>query len=134
MTDSPPISLSKKPRNEWGKFLVGGGLNFAITYVIYVILNAIMYFQFAFAIAYSVGIIWGYWFNTKFVFNVKMSLAAFIKYPTVYVVQYLLSAIVLWAGVELLEMNKNLVPIVATIISIPVTFALSKLVLAKKGD
>lgn len=133
MTDSPSISLLKNRKNQWGKFLLGGGLNFAITYVVYVILNTIMYFQFAFAIAYGVGIIWGYWFNTKFVFNAKISLAAFLRYPTVYVFQYFQSAIVLWVGVEMFQMNKNLVPIVATIISIPVTFTLSKLILVPKA-
>ena len=119
-----------KPRaHRWLRFLLGGGLNTGVTYGIYLALNLVMAYQVAYFIAYVFGVAFAYWFNAVLVFRVSLSWKGLFSYPLVYLVQYVVSALLLGILVEFAHLSEQLAPLLVVICLIPVTYILSKSVL-----
>ena len=110
-------------------FLLGSVLNFAISYFCYALLSQLIHYQLAYFIAYIVGIGWSYWFNATHVFKAQKTLRTFCIYPTVYALQYIASHLILWCLVEHLGLHSLAAPALTALITFPLTFFLSKLVL-----
>lgn len=123
------INVEKIKR--WLRFLVGGAINTASTYAIYLALNTILAYQLAYFIAYILGVIFAYWFNATVVFRVNLSWKGFFSYPIVYLVQYITSAFLLGGLVEVVGIRESLAPLVVVIVMVPVTYLMNKLVLER---
>lgn len=118
-------------KKEFGRFLVVGCANTAFAYSLYFLLNTRLHYQLAYALAYVAGIFFSYWLNTRWVFKTAMNWKSFFAFPLVYVFQYLMNAVLLHLLVETLGVSEWLSPFLVIIASIPVTFALSRLVIKK---
>jgi len=116
-------------KKEFGRFLVVGCLNTAFAYALYFFLNHWLHYQLAYALAYVAGIFFSYWLNTNWVFKTAMTWRSFFSFPLVYVFQYSLNAVLLHLLVERLKMSEWLSPVLVIVVSIPVTFALSRFVI-----
>ncbi len=114
---------------QWIRFLVGGGINTAFTYGIYLILMLFIHYQIAYLIAYIVGVVFAYWFNAVIVFKVSLSWKGLFSYPIIYIIQYTISAFLLNIFVETLQIDKTFAPLMIIIIMIPLTYVLNKYVL-----
>jgi|JFJP01.1.fsa_nt_gi putative flippase GtrA len=114
---------------QWIRFLVGGGINTAFTYGIYLILMLFVHYQIAYLIAYIVGVVFAYWFNAVIVFKVPLSWKGLFSYPIIYIIQYTISAFLLDIFVETLQIDKTFAPLMIIIIIIPLTYVLNKYVL-----
>lgn len=124
--------MSEPRIQRWLRFIVGGGINTGVTYILYLIFNTMLNYQLAYFIAYVFGVFFSYWFNSKFVFRVPLSWKKFLSYPVVYIVQYFLSASLLGLFVEYFEVSELFAPIVVVILLVPITYIMSKLIL--KGN
>ncbi|WP_313311926.1 GtrA family protein [Pulveribacter sp.] len=111
------------------RFIVGGGANTAFSYVIYLLLKTTMPYQWAYLIAYTMGIVFAYWVNARWVFRVPLSWRGLLSYPIVYVVQYLISALLLGVLVEVLGINVTFAPIFVVVASLPLTYLMNRFVL-----
>lgn len=109
--------------------MLGGGVNTALTYGIYLALGAIIHYQIAYGIAYVAGVVFSFFFNTRLVFKTRMSLIKFLRYPLVYLVQYIFSALVLMLLVENGWLSEKVAPLLVVLASIPLTYILSKILL-----
>ena len=114
---------------RWLRFLLGGGVNTAFSYAVYLALNTIFAYQLAYFIAYALGVVFAYWFNALVVFRVPLSWKGLFSYPVVYVIQYLAAAFLLGGLVERAGIVESLAPLVVAIVMVPVTYVMSKLVL-----
>ncbi|MGE8447865.1 MAG: GtrA family protein [Comamonas sp.] len=114
---------------RWLRFVVGGGMNTGFSYLIYLLGGLVFSYQVAYFIAYVSGIIFSYWFNARFVFHIPLSWKGLLSYPLVYLVQYLISALLLGSAVEYLGINKYIAPLAITLITLPLTYCMSKLLL-----
>lgn len=114
---------------RWLRFVVGGGMNTGFSYLIYLLGGLVFSYQVAYFIAYVSGIIFSYWFNARFVFHIPLSWKGLLSYPLVYLVQYLISALLLGSAVEYLGINKYIAPLAITLITLPLTYCMSKLML-----
>lgn len=123
------ITVSKENLRRWVSFLIGGGLNTLLTYGIYLLLNMYMSYQKSYVIAYVSGIIFSYLFNAHVVFNVKKSWKGLMAYPLVYLLQYILGALLLSLMVEKLGIPEELAPLLIIVLLLPVTYLLSKTIL-----
>lgn len=124
------IKLTDDPRvRRWLSFLVGGGLNTGLTYCLYLFLSYLIDYQVAYAIAYAAGIIFAYFFNSKVVFKVEQSWLGMLIYPTIYLVQYILGALLLGLLVEYLHLHKAIAPILVIVLLLPSSYFLNKMVL-----
>ena len=124
--------ISKETWLRLTKFIIGGIVNNAALYPVYLLLNYFFYYQFAFLSSYCLGILLTYWINTAYVFGSPRSWRTFFVYPSIYLFQYIFSASLLWCFVELLGGSELLGPFVVAILIVPFTFTLNKFVLT--GD
>jgi putative flippase GtrA len=123
------MKFTKTNIKEWASFLLCGAANTGLTYALYALFLLLMPYKLSYSLAYICGIVVSYYLNSQFVFKEPVSLAKFLKYPVVYIVQYLLGIVVLYICVDVLAISKWLAPIGVIIISLPVTFGLSKLII-----
>lgn len=114
---------------QWLRFLIGGGINTAATYAVYLLLHAVLAYQVAYLLAYAAGIVFSYWFNARVVFRTALSWKGLAAYPLVYLVQYAASALLLGALVESADISKQFAPLIVTALMMPLTYLMSKIVL-----
>ncbi len=118
------------PRTQrWLRFILGGGVNTAFTYGVYIFVNLVLEYQWAYLIAYATGIVFSYWFNAVMVFRVPLTWKGFFAYPLVYIIQYGASALLLGVLIEVAEVHETLAPLAVTIGMVPLTYMMSKWVL-----
>lgn len=113
-------------QHAFGRFLLSGAFNTGATYVLYLVLMQAMPYRTAYSIAYLAGIALAYALNRYFVFRAKGSLATMAKFPAVYLLQYLLGLGIVSLWGDVLQWPKALAPLAAVVVTIPVTFLLSK--------
>jgi len=114
---------------EYVSFLLCGAANTGLTYALYALFLFFVPYKLSYSLAYVCGIVISYYLNSKFVFKQPVTLAKFLKYPAVYIVQYGLGIIILYVCIDILGVSKWLAPIVVIVISLPVTFVISKLII-----
>jgi len=115
------------------KFIGVGGLNTIITYLFYLLLLPLFDYTISYTITYIFGIGFSYWLNLKFVFYENSSVRKIIIFPLVYVIQYIIGIAVLYFAVDYFKLPKELGPLLIIVLTIPVTFILSKKILTKRG-
>ncbi len=111
---------------EFIRFVLFGGVNTLLGYLIYVILLIFLNYKASFTITYVSSIFISYYLNSKFVFYRKVSLKKGLMYPSVYLIQYLTCMLLLHIFVEILNLSKFIAPILAVLLTVPVTFFLSR--------
>lgn len=120
-------------RREFGRFLVVGAANTLFTVLLYEALRRVLPYLAAYSIAYVAGIAIAYALSTGYVFERARTLASAMRFPLVYVAQYLLGAGLMWLLVDRLDTHPTLAVLLVVAATVPVTFALSRLVLAGRG-
>lgn len=116
----------KKSLTDLVKFVIGGVINTAFTFFLYLISQIILPYQVAYAVAFAVGIVFSYWFNAIIVFKTHISWKGFFAFPLVYLVQYLISAMLLGFFVERVGVPQRFAPLIVIALTIPITFVLTR--------
>ena len=116
------------------RFLVVGGLNTVLTYVIYVALVLFLSYSIAYTVTYALGIFISYYLNTQLVFKRKLRLAVALQYPAVYVVQYLIGLALLYVLVELASVSKFVAPILTVVVTVPATYLISRYIIGRAPE
>ncbi|MEE4820199.1 GtrA family protein [Pseudomonas alliivorans] len=125
-------AISKFLKQDFARFLMSGGFNTALTYGLYLVLLTFLSYNVSYTLSYLTGILLAYTLNRFFVFKSHQGMRSIILLPLIYLVQYCLSLAILWCWVEKLELDARLAPLVAIALTLPVTFALSKLAFSSK--
>ncbi|WP_339251667.1 GtrA family protein [Paenibacillus sp. FSL P2-0136] len=127
-----PTLLTKLLNREFLKFVVSGGINTLTTYLMYLLLLLFLNYSLSYTVSYVSGIFLSYYLNTVFVFKEKISIKKFLKFPIVYLIQYFINLLMLYILVEHLHLSTKIVPLIVVVVTIPVTFVLSKLIIKSK--
>lgn len=109
------------------KFLISGGVNTGFSLVVYWLLNLWIPYDWAYSLAYIIGIGVSYILQAKWVFREKWSWWH-LAFPLVYLVQWAIGVVLLVLLVEKISMNENVAPLVVVVATLPVTFLLSRFV------
>lgn len=112
------------------RFLVMGGVNTFLTWLLYLALDRVVSYAVAYSLSYVAGVVLAYYLNARFVFDAKMSFRSFLKFPIVYVVQYLAGLALMYVLVDVVAFAESLAPLAVTVLTIPLTFVMSRLVLS----
>jgi putative flippase GtrA len=107
------------------RFLMVGSFNTAAGYLVYLALLQVLHYQLAYALAYCIGIVVSYALNSRFVFRTRWSWDALLRYPIVYVVQYVAGAALLWILVDRLHLMPALGPLVVAAMLAPFSYLLA---------
>lgn len=114
--------------NPFMRFLVSGGINTVTTWIMYLVLLNFVAYKISYTISYVIGIIFAYAINRFFVFKSHRGLSSVILFPFVYLFQYLFGLLIVWIWVEMLKMGVVFAPIISIVVSIPITYFLTKYV------
>ena len=108
------------------RFLLAGGLNTAVTYLIYLGLLQVASVQVSYAIAFVSGIAISYVLGRVFVFKAHQGYRSALILPLVYLIQYSTGAAMVWAWVDVLHQHPMLAPAISIAVTLPLTYFLSK--------
>jgi putative flippase GtrA len=115
-------------RKQMLGFIVTGVLSTLIMFLLYILLYRFINYQYAYLISYSISVIILYFMNSA-VFKKPISLPTFLKFPLIYLIQYLIGA----ASLELivnLGFSVTFAPLLVVILLFPVTFLLNRAILS----
>jgi putative flippase GtrA len=122
------------PGSEFARFLVVGAINTVIGYAVYLLASPWLGYHLAYALAYAVGIVVAYLLNSRFVFRRALSVRTAVRYPVVYLAQYLTGALCLYALVHGMGLDSRWAGLLAIGLSTPVSFVLNRLVLSLRDS
>lgn len=115
-------------RNSFVRFLLSGGLNTVVTWALYLVLLNFIGYKTSYSISYVFGIVLAYLINRFFVFKTHRGVSSIMLFPLVYLFQYLLGLLIVWGWVEVFKMEVLFAPLISIIVSIPITYILTKYV------
>jgi putative flippase GtrA len=118
---------------ELARFLGAGLVNTAVGYGVYLILLHRIGYELAYAAAYVAGVIVAYMLNSLFVFRSQIGWRTALRYPLVYLAQYLFGAALLYGMVRWLAFDRRWAALIALALSVPISFLLNRLALARRA-
>src|SRR6266852_5811130 len=101
-------SSMRSINREFYRFIFWGGVNTLSGYLIYALLLRFLPYLLSYTVAFIISIFVSYFLNSKFVFRQELRLSKAIKYPLVYLAQYVIGTISLYVLVQVLRVNKLL--------------------------
>jgi putative flippase GtrA len=122
----------KSIKGEALRFLIAGGVNTVLTYLIYLLLLNVMSYPMAFTTSFTMGILIAFILYSAFVFRAPLAWSKLLQYPILYAVQYFAGLALLVILVEYMGQDKRIAPVINIIVLTPVTFILNKWFLSKR--
>jgi putative flippase GtrA len=117
---------------EFVRYVAVGIGNTLLTYILFIIGVRLMPYQWAYTLVYILGIVTSYVLQSLLVFRQPLNWRKAIQYPAVYVIQYFLGLLFLAILVELLHIPPEIASLVNLMLTIPITFLLSKKIINPK--
>lgn len=113
------------------KFIIVGGINTLNYYVVYLLLLKLLHIEYMIShiTGFIVAFVISYYLNCYFVYRVKPTWRKFISFPITQIVNISLQTVLLYVFVSWLDLPAEIAPFAGLIITIPITFILSKWIL-----
>lgn len=120
-----------KTHYEIIKFIIVGGINTLNYYIVYLILLKLIDLNYlvSHVSGFMVSFIISYYLNCHFVYKVKPTWRKFIQFPLTQVVNMGMQTLLLCIFVQWFHISSVIAPFAGLIITIPITFVLSKYIL-----
>lgn len=116
------------------RFLVAGGVNTAVGYGLYLLLNLAMDYRVAYSVSFALGIVLSFVLNSVYVFRQPLRWGKLLVYPTVYALQYGVALACVWLFVDILGQPEALAPLPAIAVSLPLTYLATRFILKGHPD
>jgi putative flippase GtrA len=117
-----------------GRFLLAGAMNAAATFALYLTLLRVVDYRVAYTAAFVFGIGLAYVLNRSFVFRTGGGIGAMVLLPFVYLIQYGVSVVIVTLWVEALRWPAAFAPLAAIVVTIPLTYVLSRWVFIRRRE
>ncbi|EOA8995425.1 flippase GtxA [Staphylococcus aureus] len=113
------------------KFIIVGGINTLNYYVVYLLLLKLLHIEYMIShiTGFLVAFVISYYLNCYFVYRVKPTWRKFISFPITQIVNVSLQTVLFYVFVSWLNLPAEIAPFAGLIITIPITFILSKWIL-----
>ncbi|HDP6019879.1 TPA: flippase GtxA [Staphylococcus aureus] len=113
------------------KFIIVGGINTLNYYVVYLLLLKLLHIEYMIShiTGFIVAFVISYYLNCYFVYRVKPTWRKFVSFPITQIVNVSLQTVLLYVFVSWLNLPAEIAPFAGLIITIPITFILSKWIL-----
>ncbi|GEP79438.1 GtrA family protein [Staphylococcus carnosus] len=113
------------------KFIIVGGINTLDYYLVYLILlkGIGINYMISHITGFIISSIISYYLNCYFVYKVKPTWRKFIQFPFTQVVNMGMQTLLLYVFVQWLHISSVIAPFAGLILTIPVTFIMSKYIL-----
>jgi putative flippase GtrA len=116
------------------RFLVAGSINTIIGYALFLLLNLVLDYRFAYSVSFALGIVLSFILNSLYVFRQPLRWKRLAAYPVVYLLQYIVGMACIWLFVAVLNQPESLAPIPAIAITIPLTYYSTRYILKGNTD
>lgn len=113
-------------KSEFLRFVISRGVCAIFSYGLYLALLLIVSYEIAYVASYVAGIALAYFVSSRFVFQVAMSPRSAIRFPLVYLVQFVISFVLLRITVQWIHIPPSIAYAIAVAVTIPLTFSLSR--------
>lgn len=113
------------------RFILVGGVNTVNYYWIYLLLLKVFNFDYIFShlIAFLFSFIISFYLNCYFVYHVQPTIKKFLQFPLTQVVNIGLQTLLLFIFVSWLNINEVFAPFLGLVITVPITYIVSKWIL-----
>ncbi len=113
------------------KFIIVGGINTLNYYVVYLLLLKLLHIEYMIShiTGFLVAFVISYYLNCYFVYRVKPTWRKFISFPITQIINVSLQTVLLYVFVSWLNLPAEIAPFAGLVITIPITFVLSKWIL-----
>ncbi|CAD7360021.1 MULTISPECIES: GtrA family protein [Staphylococcus] len=113
------------------RFILVGGINTMNYYVVYLILLNLLHIHYLIShiVGFIVAFVISYYLNCYFVYKVKPTLKKFLAFPLTQVVNMGTQTLLIFIFVQYLNFNESIAPFIGLIVTIPITYVLSKYIL-----
>lgn len=113
------------------KFIIVGGINTLNYYIVYLLLLKLLHIEYMIShiTGFIVAFVISYYLNCYFVYRVKPTWRKFISFPITQLVNVSLQTVLLYVFVSWLNLPAEIAPFAGLVITIPITFILSKWIL-----
>ncbi|ENL82502.1 hypothetical protein U57_01977 [Staphylococcus aureus M1016] len=113
------------------KFIIVGGINTLNYYVVYLLLLKLLHIEYMIShiTGFLVAFVISYYLNCYFVYRVKPTWRKFISFPITQIVNVSLQTVLLYVFASWLNLPAEIAPFAGLVITIPITFVLSKWIL-----
>lgn len=113
------------------KFVLVGGINTLNYYLVYLLLLKVI--EVPYLLSHITGFLFSfiisYYLNCYFVYRVKPTWRKFVSFPLTQVVNMGMQTFLLWLFVDIYHWSAVYAPLVGLVVTIPITFILSKYIL-----
>ncbi|HCU0555158.1 TPA: flippase GtxA [Staphylococcus argenteus] len=113
------------------KFIIVGGINTLNYYIVYLLLLKLLHIEYMIShiTGFIIAFVISYYLNCYFVYRVKPTWRKFISFPITQLVNVSLQTVLLYVFVSWLNFPAEIAPFAGLVITIPITFVLSKWIL-----
>ncbi|WP_411844065.1 GtrA family protein [Salinicoccus sp. HZC-1] len=119
--------------NEFSRFVIIGLLNTLNYYMIYTVLIFIgLPYIAAHLIGFILAFIISYFLNCYFVYRVKPTWSKFLRFPLTQVINMGMQTLLLYVFVDIFSWNEILAPLPVLVVTVPVTYTITRWVLKDK--
>jgi putative flippase GtrA len=121
---------------QFWRFVIVGVINTSNYYVLFLFLHNIVHFHYmaAHIISFIISMVGSFYLNSYFTYKTKPTLKKFLQFPLTYLVNISVSSGAIYIFVVLLKINESISPILASVLAIPFTFIISKIILTKETN
>lgn len=113
------------------KFLIVGGINTLLSFLVYQIFLLNFNYKIAYLGAYIFGVIFTLLLNARVVFYAKISSLIIFLYTTFFIISYLLGLFLIQFGVEAFLVDKRIIILFVSILLAPFNFFSIKYIMQK---
>jgi putative flippase GtrA len=118
--------------HRFGRFLVVGVVNTAVSYALYLGLTPLLGYSVAYVIAFAAGVATSYVLSSRWVFDSGGGALRAAAFPLVYVPQLLFGSLALRVAVERFGIDTRLALALVIGLTIPLNFLLARLILERR--
>lgn len=117
--------------HEFTRFIIVGGINTGHYYLIYLLCLQLLHTHYFLAhiLGFGSSFIGSFFLNSYITYQVKPTLAKFIRFPLTQVVNILSSTILIFVIIEWLQVSSSLAPLIAVVFTVPITFIVTRRIL-----
>ena len=118
------------------RFVLVGCMNTFNYWLLYLLFTHVFHFHIltSHSVAFIMSMIGSFFMNTYFTYKTKVTLKKFFQFPLTYIVNFIITTISIYVLVDILNLNKDIAPLISSVIAIPFTFAISKKILVTKKE
>jgi putative flippase GtrA len=107
---------------QFNRFLVSGTINTALSYAVYLLLLRVTSYELAYIVSYVLGLGFGYYLNSRWVFFKSSTKLKIALYPIAYLPQLIIGTLLLRLISDGMRVPPSLAAIFVIILSVPINF------------